>query len=317
MLRHILQPDIREILATLPRTLDEAYERLLEDINEKNKENARLLLHCLAVSVRPLRIEELAEILTFDFDAAHEGIPTFDPDRRPNDKEEAILSICSSLITIFDYQGTRIVRFSDRSVEDFLTSNRLASSTGRLSSYHILPTPAHTILAQICLGLLIRSEDINDEKSVRGSPLADYAARNWIVHAQFEDVASRVEYGMISLFDPNMPHFAAWLGLYDIDTESGGKLPSEIPSPMYYAALCGFHALVQHIIDEYPQDVNAFGGSYGFPLIAALCRNHFRVAELLLEHGGSFDAQDVRMWCEHGRRVTMSPTQPHPQSSPR
>ena len=298
-------------------SLDETYARLLEDIKGKNQEHARRLLLCIAASVRPLHVDELAEILTFDFDVTHEGIPKFDPDRRPKDKEEAILTICSSLISIVDDRGSRIVRFSDRSVEEFLTSNRLASPTGQLSSYHILPGPAHTILAQVCLGLLIHSDDCDDKKSTRGSPLADYAARNWIAHAQFEDVASRVEYGMISLFDPNMPHFMAWLGLYDIDTGSGGKLPSEIPRPMYYAALCGFHGLVQHIIDEYPQDVNAFGGSYGFPLIAALCRNHFRVAELLLKHGGSFDAQDVRMWCEHGRRVTMSPTRPHPQSSPR
>ena len=298
-------------------TLDETYEQLLGDISGKNREHARRLLHCLAVSVQPLRVDELAEILTFDFDVAHEGIPNFDPDRRPKDKEEAILTICSSLISIVDDRGSRVVQFSDRSVEEFLTSNRLASSTGQLPSYHILPGPAHTILAQVCLGLLIHLDDSDDKKSARGSPLADYAAQNWIAHTQFEDVASSVEYGMISLFDPNMPHFAAWLSLYDIDTGSGGKLPSKIPSPMYYAALCGFHGLVQHIINEYPQDVNAFGGSYGFPLIAALCRNHFLVAELLLEHGGSFDAQDVKMWCEHGRRVAMSPTRPHPQSSPR
>ena len=288
------------------------------DINEDNREHARHLLHCLAVSVRPLRVEELAEILAFDFDATHEGIPKFHPDRLPKDQEEAVLTICSSLITIVDNLGSRVVQFSHLSVKEFLTSNHLASSTRQLTAYHILPGPAHTILAQVCLSFLMHLEDINDKKSVRGSPLADYAARHWIAHAQFEDVASRVEDGMISLFDPNRPHFRAWLTLYDIDAGSGGKLPSEIPSPMYYAALCGFHGLVQHIINKYPQDVNAFGGSYGFPLIAALCRNHFRVAELLLEHGGSFDAQDVRMWCEHGRRVTMSPTRPQVQvSSPR
>ena len=287
---------------------------MLEDINEDNRERTRRLLHCLAVSVRPLRVEELAEILTFDFDAAKDGIPKFQDDWRLQDKEEGVLSICSSLIAIVDNQGSRVVHFSDLSVKEFLTSHRLASSTGQLSSYHILPGPAHTILAQVCLGLLIHLDDSDDKKSARGSPLADYAARHWIAHAQFEDVASRVEDGMISLFDPNGPHFAAWIGLYDIDTESSGKLPSEIPRPMYYAALCGFHGLVQHIINKFPQDVNAFGGSYGFPLIAALCRNHFRVAELLLEHGGSFDAQDVRMWCEYGLRMKKSPTRPHPQS---
>jgi hypothetical protein len=314
MLRHTVRPDIRRILATLPKTLDETYERVLNNINEDNREHARRLLYCLAVSVRPLRVEELAEILTFDFDTIQDSIPKFHADWRPKDQEEAVLSICSSLITIVDSRGSRVVQFSHFSVKEFLTSNRLASSIGQVSTYHILPGPAHTVLAQVCLGLLIHLEDRNDKKSVRGSPLADYAARHWIAHAQFEDVASQVEDGMVSLFNPNEPHFSAWIGLYDIDTESAGKLPSEIPIPMYYAALCGFHGLVRHIIIKYPQDVNAFGGSYGFPLIAALCKNHFRVAELLLEHGGSFDARDVRMWCEHARRTTMSPTLPHPQS---
>ena len=288
------------------------------DINEGNQEHARRLLHCLAVSVGPLRVEELAEILTLDFDAAQDGIPKFHVDWRPKDHEGAVLSICSSLITIVDNRGSRVVQFSHLSVKEFLTSNRLASSTGQLSSYYIHPRPAHTTLTQVCLSLLTHLDDDSDDKPVLKSPLTDYAARHWIAHAQFEDVASRVEDGMISLFDPNRPHFRAWLTLYDIDAGSGGKLRSEIPRPMYYAALCGFHGLVRHIINKYPQDVNAFGGSYGFPLIAALCRNHFRVAELLLEHGGSFDAQDVRMWCEHGRRVTMSPTRPQVQvSSPR
>ncbi len=48
------------------------------------------------------------------------------------------------------------------------------------------------------------------------------------------------------LFDLDKPHFAAWIELYDIDAESGEKLPSEIPSPLYYSALCGFHGLIRH-----------------------------------------------------------------------
>jgi len=99
---------------------------------------------------------------------------------------------------------------------------------------------------------------------------------------------------MKSLFDLDRPHFAAWIGIYDIDAESHGKLPSEIPSPLYYSALCGFHGLIRHIAIKHPQHVNAISGSYGFPLVAALCRNHFRVAELLLEHGGSVDVRDTR-----------------------
>jgi hypothetical protein len=117
------------------------------------------------------------------------------------------LSLCSSLITIVDNRGFSVVQFSHLSVKEFLTSNHLASTTGDLSLYHILPGPAHSILAQVCLGLLLHLDDRNDNESVKGSPLAEYAARHWVAHAQFEDVASRLEDGMKSLFDPGQTPF--------------------------------------------------------------------------------------------------------------
>ena len=267
---------------------------MLRNINENNQEHARRLLHCLAVAVRPLRIEELAEILSFDYDAAEGSIPKFHPDRRPRNPEHAILSICSSLIAIVHNRGSRVVQFSHLSVKEFLTSSHLASSTGHLGSYHILLGPAHTIFAQVCLGLLTHPKDGDHDKSVRVSPLSEYAARYWVTHAQFEDVVSRVMDGIHFLFDQDQPHFAVWVDLYDIDAESGGQLPPERPSPLYYSALCGFHGLVRHIAIKHPQDANAIGGSYGFPIVAALCRNHFEVADLLLELGGRVDIRDTR-----------------------
>jgi len=55
--------------------------------------------------------------------------------------------------------------------------------------------------------------------------------------------------------------------------------------PLYYAALCGFHALTEHLIGKDPQQVNAYGGPHVTPLVAALIGEHFGVAELLLRHG--------------------------------
>ncbi|KAH9061958.1 ankyrin repeat-containing domain protein [Lactarius vividus] len=99
---------------------------------------------------------------------------------------------------------------------------------------------------------------------------------------------------MKALLDLDRPHFAAWIGLYDIDAGPGGKSPSEIPTPLYYVALCGFHHLVRHIAIKHPQYVNAIGCSYGFPLVAALCKNHVSAAELLLKYGGNLDVRDTR-----------------------
>jgi ankyrin repeat protein len=288
-LRRSVQPDVRGILETLPKTLDETYERVLKDIDENNREHVRRLLHCLSVAIRPLRVEELAEILAFDCDAVQGRIPTFEAGRRPENPEEAVLSACSSLIAIVNDGDCRVVQFSHLSVKEFLTSNYLASSTGDLSKFHILPRSAHTIFAQVCLGFLLQLEDHIDHESCKNFPLARYAAQYWVTHAQFEDVASSLEDGMISLFHADKPHFATWVKTYDLDRQSDVKSQYEIPNPLYYAALCGFHNLVKHLAAKYPQHVNAIGGFYEFPLVAALYGKHFRVAEVLLELGGIVD----------------------------
>jgi hypothetical protein len=177
-LRRSAQRNLQGILERLPKTFDETYERVLKDINEDNRGHARRLLHCLAVAIRPLRVEELAEILTFDFDSTQGGIPTFHESWRRKDQEEAVLSTCSSLIAVVDHykwgNGVfRVVQFTHFSVKEFLTSDRLVSSTGDVSQYHILPGPAHTIVVQACLGFLLHLQgDHIDKESVKGFPLA-------------------------------------------------------------------------------------------------------------------------------------------------
>jgi hypothetical protein len=116
-LREAVHRNLRGILAKLPRALDETYERVLKGINENTIEHARRLLHCLAVAIRPLRVEELAAILAFDFDDLEGGIPTFHADWQLKDQEGAVLSTCSSLISVVDdyrtYVGKcRVVQFS-------------------------------------------------------------------------------------------------------------------------------------------------------------------------------------------------------------
>jgi hypothetical protein len=78
-LRHCLPPSVRRTLDELPESLDETYERILKEMKKPNKRLAQDVLQCLVVAIRPLRVEELAEVLTVDFDDA-EGIPSLKPD---------------------------------------------------------------------------------------------------------------------------------------------------------------------------------------------------------------------------------------------
>ena len=290
ILRQCLPPSIRRILNELPETLDETYERVLKDIKKVNQEHAIRLLHCLTVAIRPLRVDELAEVLAIDFDAARrEGIPKLNPNWRWADHHQAVLSTCSSLITVIDDGDSQVVQFSHFSVKEYLTSDRLANANPDVSRYHILPESAHTILAQACLGVILRFDDHVDKDTAENIPLAKYAAEHWVSHAQFKDVSSRIRDAMEYLFDADKPHFAAWRQVHDFDGDSDWYRfsPAIVPDggPLYYASLCGLYSVAKHLAVNHPKHVNARGGQMVSPLGAALHGKHHEVAELLCEHG--------------------------------
>ena len=296
-LQHCIPPNLRQYLNELPETLDETYDRILKGINKAQKDNAHRLLQCLSVAVRPLRVEELAELLAFDFQASTEGgIPTLKEDWRWDDEEEAVLSTCSSLITIIPRYDSRVVQFSHFSVKEYLTSSRLAQSLhGEVSRFRIDLEPAHTIMAQACLATLLRLDGHAGDSDTKVSPLVKYAAEHWVDHAQFEKVSSLVRDGMDDLFDNFKPHFAAWLRVHNLDKDWNRFSPysQDVGSPLYYAALYGFYDLAERLITKHPEQVNTRGGRTLFPLPAALYKRRFHVASLLYKHGAVVNVQGI------------------------
>jgi len=299
-LRRCFPPSIRQILHGLPRTLDETYERILLEIDEEKQVYANRLFQCLAMSIRPLRAEELAEIFAVLPNAG--STPDFDSSWRPEDPEAFILSACSTLVTIVDTQAwygrkwskTRTVQFSHFSVKEYLTSDRIANSAP-VSHFQVLPKLAHTLLAGACLGVLLQLDDSIRGTRIRNFPLARYAAEHWVGHARFEDVSSDFRDGMDRLFDEDRPHLAAWLSVYSIDDiyrpyyddDDTIQLRQLDAVPLYYAALCGFHGLVERLLDAHPEHLDAEGGEHGTPLGAALDEGHLNIALFLLEHGAN------------------------------
>ena len=290
---------MRRTLAELPESLDETYERIVKDIKKGNRADAYRMLQCLAVAIRPLSVAELAELLAFDFDASamEGGIPQLNPKWRWEDHEQAVLSTCSSLITIVPGRRSQTVQFSHFSVKEFLLSDRLASSTKGISKYHIVLEDANTLIAKACLGFLLR--DLVDESDVTTapSPLARYAAEHWVSHAKVENVASRIRHGMETLFDPEQPYFSAWINLFNADYRKWGSgLESKIrpeAAPLYHAASYGFREIVERLALRYPQYIHAISGYAGTALHAASAAGHVEVVRSLLKCGVVVDALGV------------------------
>ena len=303
-LRHCLPSSVQRTLDELPKSLDGTYERVLREIKKPNRDHALRLLQCLVVTIRPLRVSELAEVLAVDFDA--EGMAKLNAGWRWEDQEQALLSSCSSLISIVgDSDGhdddrdddSRAVQFSHFSVKEFLISPHLATPNRDVSYYHIDLERAHVIMAQACLSVLLRSDvHVDHDGIIDNSPLAKYAAEHWTTHAQFKNVSSYLRQPMECLFDADRPYFSSWLKLHDIDAPPPCESPfsqliyfpeESSAGPIYYAALCGFRDLAEHLIVKNPQSVKARGGYYATPCVAALAGRHFELAHLLHCNGSS------------------------------
>jgi ankyrin repeat protein len=299
VLRHC-STDVHRTLEELPKSLEETYERILNEIDQANREDVYRLLQCLAVAVRPLQIEELAAVLAFDFSEG--GLPKVKADWRWEDQGEAALSACSQLVSVISNHGTRVVQFSHSSVKEFLMSDRLASSIEEISGFHILIEPAHATLAQACLGTLLRLDERTDQKSVKQIPLAQYAGQYWVRHARFGNVESQIVDAMDCFLDPDKSHFTAWVRIQFLeDLLSGPRYPWERmkamlhpAAPLYFAVERGFRGLVERLVVKYPQQINASGGESGTPLHASALRGRIEVAQLLVAHGADINSRSSR-----------------------
>ena len=295
---------IRKALNELPTTLDETYEWALEWIPKEKRQHAHRLFQCLVVAIRPLRVEELAEVFAIEFEA--DSGPSLKEGWRPESPEDAVLSACSTLIAIIEDKGSKVVQFSHFSVKEYLTSDRLRTSeVGNIRNYHISLDAAHTILARACLTVLLQLDDTVDKERLKTFPLAFYAAQHWVDHAKYGDVVSRIQDAMKQLFDPSKPYCASWTWIHEVDfwgsyyrtiDELGERPMRPKWTALYYAVQCGFSGLANYLITTHAENVNAECKSGRTPLIAASHRGIFDIAHLLLQHNADVNARNVLDW---------------------
>ena len=87
--------EIDKQLAELPKGLDEIYNQILKNVDEKHRADTRTFLQWLAFCKRPMTIEEIAETITADFS---EKCPVFNRDKRYADPRDVLVR-CSSFVS--------------------------------------------------------------------------------------------------------------------------------------------------------------------------------------------------------------------------
>ena len=179
------------LLNSLPRSLDETYERILCSIDDSIIKDARRILTLLCFAARPLTVLELIDGVAVEINSAR-----LDSKSRLRDADD-LLEICPGLIDIdlstnnnnstgiygsFE-QPIQIVRIAHFSVQEYLESERIQRQ--KTANFSLSGPRAHAEIAQICLiywlepGLAVTELD---ERLLEKYPLAYFAAEFWYHH---------------------------------------------------------------------------------------------------------------------------------------
>ncbi|EXJ68500.1 uncharacterized protein A1O5_08293 [Cladophialophora psammophila CBS 110553] len=302
----------RKTLSSLPKTLDETYNRILRDLESNGQlENAIKALQWLCFSKRPLRLIEMAEILAIE--TGDQG--GFNPEERLPDPMD-IMVVCSSLISLNPINGDwgndkdgdkddvasldggrkdayRIqIQLAHFSVQEFLLSDRCAFNLDFRSD------TCHAVIAESCLHYFLH---LCQDAPVTGKlskhyPLLFYAAEEWWQHLQAITGVpdDRLLDHTLRLVGKKDVTLLSWVQLSNVDRicmRFGSQLElKDIAEPLYYAASIGVAAIVEKILRR-NIDVNAQGGYYDHALQAASINGHETVVQMLLDAGANVNAQ--------------------------
>ena len=170
----------------------------------------------------------------------------------------------------------------------------------------------HDRLARLCLRYLCHDvfgeeNDFRDGRRIQVYPFLAYAAKSWYMHALrdqriSEDIVPWAE----KLFNPSTSNWILWSRVFEGDLqlddepssacslrgEEGSVTSSDEatevgdvnnrPCLIYYAALLGLTNLVKALRSQ-GHDCSAPGGTYGFPLQAAIHNSHQETVEYLVQ----------------------------------
>ncbi|USP80732.1 hypothetical protein yc1106_08006 [Curvularia clavata] len=280
---------LRKALKTLPSTLDETYERILNNIDDEYAEYAIRILQWLAFSERPLSLRQIAEVVAIDTSRD----PEFDPEEILEDPLDA-LKICSSLVTItqsHEYlKNSTQIALAHYSVKEFLVSDRI--QRGPAARYGLQAAACHNALTMACLGYLNQFQETGAmlKARLRDSELARYSAEFWYQHARKVGArTAEVDQCALRLFSTDNPAYFNWVRIYDPDSPvvmNRGLSILDIPSPLYYASLLGLENLVSMLLAK-GADVNGSGGTQDSALRAAITNGHEGTVRILLEAGAN------------------------------
>jgi hypothetical protein len=185
--------EIRQALKDLPKGLDATYHRILTNIDPDYQRQVASTLKWLAFSLRPLTLDEVAEIFILD----HENNPPFDEGNKLFQPED-VLNYLPSLVTKIQSEVSRPseietirngeqvieIRLAHFSIKEYLTSARI--NQGPAKEFSTTEMHAHLHISEACLAyhLHLSLNTLVTEEEYRRLALWEYIVQNWHRHLE-------------------------------------------------------------------------------------------------------------------------------------
>lgn len=286
---------VQSIVESLPKSVNQAYERILN----KSKEPlmVRRALSIILAAGRPLSLWEMN--FAVNIDETVQTLQDLDLEEE-NHFKSRLRSWCGLFVSV--YHGK--IYFLHQTARDFLLNNLPLSSTISPEARwqrSITVRQAHNLLAELCVRYLnffnsdtgLRAGSAPEAShQINSQAFLDYSAKFWGLHfrdASIDDEDTATVRVALKLIDPDSKAYSVWSDLYWGDKYR--RKPST-PTGLIVAACLGHTVTVKLLLDT-GVNINAWDREYGNALEAASVRGYEAIVKQLIDKDADIDAQVV------------------------
>ncbi|KAH0565359.1 hypothetical protein GP486_001242 [Trichoglossum hirsutum] len=311
--------NVRRIISTMPKTVEEAYEKILNRSADVTR--AKRLLHIVVAATRPLTLMEMNLAL-----AINESYRTYQElELEPEDRfRTTVRSLCGLFVTIIDgriyllhqtakeflvsketglsvchddISRPRLHRTPEKPLNPKETVQPISQDGCPTQWMHSLKTQeSNSVLAKICIWYLLFTVSENHPPPIHESTyehvFLDYSAKNWADHFReahlCRDMAIIKQ--VLEICDSRSRRFLTWFRIYCTTIY---RLHPRGFTDLMIGSYFGHDVIVELLLEKgadlEPRD-KAFGLT---PLLWAAKNGHDAVVKLLLENGARLESKDI------------------------
>ena len=297
---NISRGSIRRVINEIPKTVEEAYDKILRRSHDSKK--AMRLLHIVVAAARPLSLNEMA--LALAIRQNHRTYDDLELELEPETRfRVTVRELCGLFVTIIDSK----IYLLHQTAKEFLAQKETldaANPPNHESSYLVWknslpPVDSNRILAEICIWYLLtdfetypRGANQGNDQSLNNHVFLDYSAKNWAAHFRAANIRSDAAIfpSVLRICNPDIESCLTWFRICQRTTNINH---ASCLTALIIASYLGLEGVVKQLLAVDGVDVNS-KDNYGRTALSWAAVNGHKVVvkQLLAVDGVNVNSKD-------------------------